>query len=322
MTTVLVAGGAGFIGSHVVEKLLAKSYRVICVDNLISGSKENVQPLLENEHFTFIEADIIDSKIISHPQLSGVNYIFHLASPASPNEHSPRSYINNPIKTLQVNSIGTQNLLEIAKKNTSRLVFASTSEVYGDPHVSPQTEEYWGNVNPNGIRSVYDEGKRYGEAMVMAYVRSFHVDARIVRIFNTYGPCMQPDDGRVVSNFITQAISGHPITVYGKGEQTRSFCYVSDMVEGLMNVMFADSITGEVINLGNPIERTILEFATLIKEMTHSSSEIIFEDLPADDPKKRRPDISKAKRFLGWEPVVGLEEGLAKTIEYFKRVRQ
>ena len=312
MQVVLVAGGAGFIGSHLCGQLLNKGYQVICVDNFITSNKKNINYLLQNPNFKFIEFDI--TKDIStlnslaslrSGQLSTLNCIFHLASPASPNKKSPRSYINFPIETLLANSMGTHQLLELAKKFSSKFLFASTSEIYGDPAVSPQNEEYFGNVNPNGIRSVYDEAKRFGEAITMGYVRKYNLDARIIRIFNTYGPKMQVDDGRVVSNFINQAIKNEKITIYGKGLQTRSFCYISDMISGIMKAMFKDGTKGEVINLGNTDERKISELATMIKEMTNSASEIAYEDLPEDDPKERKPDISK-------------EDGLKKTIEYFK----
>ena len=325
MQVVLVAGGAGFIGSHLCGQLLNKGYQVICVDNFITSNKKNINYLLQNPNFKFIEFDI--TKDIStlnslaslrSGQLSTLNCIFHLASPASPNKKSPRSYINFPIETLLANSMGTHQLLELAKKFSSKFLFASTSEIYGDPAVSPQNEEYFGNVNPNGIRSVYDEAKRFGEAITMGYVRKYNLDARIIRIFNTYGPKMQVDDGRVVSNFINQAIKNEKITIYGKGLQTRSFCYISDMISGIMKAMFKDGTKGEVINLGNTDERKISELATMIKEMTNSASEIAYEDLPEDDPKERKPDISKAKRILDWEPSVLLEDGLKKTIEYFK----
>lgn len=325
MQVVLVAGGAGFIGSHLCGQLLNKGYQVICVDNFITSDKKNINYLLQNPNFKFIEFDI--TKDIStlnslaslrSGQLSTLNCIFHLASPASPNKKSPRSYINFPIETLLANSMGTHQLLELAKKFSSKFLFASTSEIYGDPAVSPQNEEYFGNVNPNGIRSVYDEAKRFGEAITMGYVRKYNLDARIIRIFNTYGPKMQVDDGRVVSNFINQAIKNEKITIYGKGLQTRSFCYISDMISGIMKAMFKDGTKGEVINLGNTDERKISELATMIKEMTNSASEIAYEDLPEDDPKERKPDISKAKRILDWEPSVLLEDGLKKTIEYFK----
>lgn len=316
MQTVLVAGGAGFIGSHLCKKLLTQEYKVICVDNLVTGSKDNLKNLREDKNFTFLEKDI------THPLGQDINadYIFHLASPASPNKKSPRSYINHPLETLLANSLGTYNLLELAKKTSAKFLYVSSSEVYGDPAVSPQKEDYFGNVNPNGVRSVYDEGKRFGEAITMNYVREYGLNARIIRIFNTYGPMMQPDDGRVVSNFITQAISGQPLTVYGSGQQTRSFCFVDDMVDGLILAMFSDKTKGEVINLGNPDERKILEFANLIKKLTGSSSEIVFEDLPTDDPKERKPDIVKAKELIGWQPKISIEQGLEKTVQYFKSV--
>ena len=320
MQTVYVAGGAGFIGSNLCKKLLDLQYAVVCLDNLITSSENNVQPLEQHPNFHFVNLDVTS---FTNEQLSSLpkpDFIFHLASPASPNQHGTRSYIALPIQTLLANTLGTYKLLELAKEHNSRILFASTSEVYGDPAISPQTEEYWGNVNPNGVRSVYDEGKRAGEAFVMGYVRKYNLDGRIVRIFNTYGPNMQKDDGRVVSNFILQALSNEPFTIYGSGEQTRSFCYVDDLVDGLIKYMFAENLTGEVINMGNPNEKTITEFATIIKELTGASSEIVHEDLPADDPKKRKPDISKAKKLLDWEPRVTLEDGLRRTIEYFKTI--
>lgn len=315
----LVTGGAGFIGSHLCEELLNKDHKVVCIDNLLTGSKENIEPLLENPNFEFIEQDVTKISNIQF-QISNIQYIFHLASPASPNAKSPTSYINHPIETMLVNSVGTYNLLNLAKKYSAKFLFASTSEVYGDPTISPQNEDYFGNVNPNGIRSVYDEAKRFGEAMTMSYVRKYNVDARIIRIFNTYGPKMLSDDGRVISSFINQTILNKPITIYGLGEQTRSFCYISDMIKGIMQAMFRENTKGEVINLGNSDERKILDIAEIIKKMTNSQSEIIFEELPEDDPKERKPDISKAKKLLEWEPVVELNEGLEKTIEYFKNL--
>lgn len=316
MQTVLVAGGAGFIGSHLCKRLLFENYKVICVDSLITGDKSNSKDFLNNQNFTFLEKDITK---LTDRELAA-DFIFHLASPASPNKKSPRSYINHPIETLLANSLGTYNLLELAKKTSSKLLYASSSEVYGDPDVSPQNEDYFGNVNPNGIRSVYDEGKRFGEAMTMAYFRKFNLNVRIIRIFNTYGPFMQKDDGRVVSNFINQAILNKPITIYGDGSQTRSFCYVDDMVEGLMLAMFSDKTKGEVINLGSPNERKISELATMIKDITSSRSDIVFEDLPQDDPKVRKPDISKAEELLGWRPKVDIEQGVRNTVEYFKSI--
>ena len=316
MQTAVVAGGAGFIGSSLSKSLLSNGYKVACIDSLITGDRKNIKDLLNNSRFEFIEEDITSSEF--RVRSSKLDYIFDLASPASPNKKSKRSYINHPIETLLANSLGTYNLLELSKERGARFLYASSSEIYGDPSVSPQSEEYFGNVNPNGVRSVYDEAKRFGEALTMSYVRNFGTDARIVRIFNTYGPNMQADDGRVVSNFINQAISSKPITIYGNGSQTRSFCYVEDMIDGLRRAMFVGKTKGEVINVGNPDERTILDLAELIKEMTNSSSEIVFEELPEDDPKSRNPDISKAKRIIDWEPTVEINEGLKKTIEYFK----
>lgn len=317
MKKFLIAGGAGFIGSHLSEKLLNRGDSVICVDNYITGSRENISRLLDNPNFISVEQDIINGVPEIQDELEG---IFHLASPASPNQKSERSYIAYSLETLRVNSQGTFNLLNLAKDKNAKFVYASTSEVYGNPSVSPQPETYWGNVNPNGIRSVYDEGKRFGEAMTMAYVRKFGLDARIMRIFNTYGDRMQPDDGRVVSNFIIQALQGKNITVYGDGNQTRSFCYVSDLVEGIEKLMDKEDIKGEVVNLGNPSEYTISELANKITQMIDTSSEIVYEDKPADDPDRRKPDITKAKELLSWEPKIPLEEGLQKTIEYFKQI--
>ena len=316
MQTVLVAGGAGFIGSHLCKRLLSENYKVICIDSLITGEKSNLKDILDNQNFTFLNEDI--TKSLSK-ELT-IDYIFHLASPASPNKKSPRSFINFPLETLMANSQGTHELLELAKKTSSKFLYASSSEVYGDPEVSPQKESYFGNVNPNGVRSVYDEGKRFGEAITMAYLRKFDIDIKIIRIFNTYGPNMQKDDGRVISNFINQAISNSPITVYGDGNQTRSFCYIDDMIEGLMLAMFSDKTKGEVINLGNPDERKISVLATIIKDIINSQSDVVFEDLPEDDPKVRKPDISKAEKLLGWSPKVDIEQGVRKTVEYFKSI--
>lgn len=320
MQTVLVAGGAGFVGSHLCKSLLNDGYKVICVDNFLTSDRNNSKKLLENPEFTLIERDITTPIQGLESKVQGLDYIFHLASPASPNPKSARSYINFPIETLLVNSQGTHNLLELARQFGAKFLYTSSSEVYGDPEMSPQKEDYFGNVNPNGIRSVYDEGKRFGEAITFAYIRKHNLDARIIRIFNTYGPIMLADDGRVVSNFINQAIKNEPITVYGKGNQTRSFCYVDDMVEGIKLAMFSSNTKSEVFNLGNPDERMIMDIASLIKNMTNSTSEIVFEELPIDDPKERKPDISKAKRILGWEPKVSTEDGLRKTIEYFKNI--
>ena len=320
MQLALVAGGAGFIGSHLCRSLLKDGYKVVCVDNLITGDKRNIKDFLNNSNFHFVEHDITQSLSNIKNQILNIKYIFHLASPASPNKKSKRSYINYPVETLLANSAGTYNLLELSKKLNAKFLYASSSEIYGDPKISPQTEEYFGNVNPNGIRSSYDEGKRFGEAITFAFIRKHKVRARIVRIFNTYGPNMQADDGRVVSNFITQSIVNKPITVYGDGRQTRSFCYIDDMINGLKRTLFLEKAQNEVINLGNPNELTIVELANLIKKMTNSSSSIVFEKLPEDDPKRRRPDITKAKRLMGWKPKVTIAEGLEKTIKYFKGV--
>lgn len=316
MQTALVAGGAGFIGSNLCKNLLDNNYKVICIDNFLTSDKSNIESLLDNSNFKLIEHDVV--KLLNDIEFGKIDFIFHLASPASPNKKSLRSYINFPLETLLANSAGTRNLLDLAKEKEARFLYASSSEVYGDPLISPQKEDYFGNVNPNGIRSVYDEGKRFGEAITMAYFRKINLDARIVRIFNTYGPFMQKDDGRVVSNFINQAIKNTPLTIYGQGKQTRSFCFVDDMVNGLMLAIFSANTNGQVFNLGNPDEKTILELAELIKKLTKSASEIVYEDLPLDDPKKRNPDISKAQKILGFSPKVKTEDGLLKTIEYFK----
>jgi dTDP-glucose 4,6-dehydratase len=315
MLKILVAGGAGFIGSHLCKRFIEEGHTVYCVDNLITGDKDNVVSLLDNPRFNFYDRDIT-KPIIEIPE---INYIYHLASPASPNQKSERSYINFPIETLLANSLGTYNLLNLAQARSASFLFTSTSEVYGDPEVSPQSETYFGNVNPTGIRSVYDEGKRFGEAMTFGFIRKFGINARVVRIFNTYGPFMQKDDGRVVSAFINQALSNAPITIFGTGSQTRSFCYVDDMVEGLIRAMNSDEARNQVINLGNTDERKISDIALLVKQMVGSASRIVNEPLPEDDPKVRKPDITKAKKLLGWEPTVSLEEGLKKTIEYFRR---
>jgi dTDP-glucose 4,6-dehydratase len=311
----LIAGGAGFIGSYLCESLLEENFSVICVDNLITGNKDNISHLLKNTNFKFINEDIssINFKIEEK-----VDLIFHLASPASPNKNNKKSYINFPVETLLANSQGTYNLLEIARKNNAKFLYASSSEVYGDPQVSIQKENYFGNVNPNGIRSPYDEGKRFGEAMTMTFFRKHNVDARIIRIFNTYGPKMA-DDGRVVVSFIKQALEGKSITIYGKGDQTRSFCYITDQLDGIKKAMFKGN-AGLVVNIGNPQEVRILEVAKMVKSMTNSNSDIVFEELPEDDPRIRKPDISLAKETLGWEPKIGIEEGLKLTIDYFKNL--
>lgn len=311
----LVTGGAGFIGSHLCDALIGQGFTVICIDNLSTGTIDNISHLYSPQ-FTFINYDIITPLSANlRNSLKGVTYLYHLASPASPFYYQKFS-----IATLLVNSVGTYNMLQVAKEEGSKFLLASTSEVYGDPLVHPQKEDYFGNVNPNGIRSCYDEGKRFAESITMEYVRKFDIDARIVRIFNTYGPRMQKEDGRVISNFIIQAITGKPLTVYGDGGQTRSFCYVSDMVNGIISAMEAKSTKGEVFNLGLPREQTIREIAEIIMALTDSSSEVKYMAKPQDDPQRRKPDISKAKRILHWMPAVSLEEGLEKTAEYFKTV--
>lgn len=322
---ILVAGGAGFIGLHLCKSLLDENYKVICIDNFLTSDKNNLKNLLKNPNFIFLEHDITKpipnfTHSTNSGQILNLDFIFHLASPASPNKKSTKSYINFPIETLLANSLGTYNLLELSREFNSKFLYTSSSEVYGDPARSPQKEDYFGNVNPNGVRSVYDEGKRFGEAITFGYLRKYNLDIRIVRIFNTYGPIMLADDGRVVSNFINQAIDNEPITIYGKGTQTRSLCYVDDMVSGIKLAMFAPNTKGEVFNLGNPDERSVLDIAKLIKNLTDSKSEIVFEKLPEDDPKVRRPDITHAKKILGWEPRVATKDGLQKTIEYFKGI--
>lgn len=304
---ILVTGGAGFLGSHLCEKLLNEGHEVLCLDNLFTGRKKNVSSMLRNPAFELVRHDIV------FPILFEVDRIYHLACPAA-----PVHYQYNPIKTIKTNILGTLNMLGIAKRVKARILLASTSEVYGDPAVHPQTEDYWGNVNPIGIRSCYDEGKRAAETLMMDYHRHNQVDIRIVRIFNTFGPRMLAEDGRVVSNFIVQALKGDDITVYGTGSQTRSFCYVDDLVEGMMRMMNKDDLTGPV-NIGNPEEYTILDFAKKIIAMTRSDSKIMFKPLPSDDPAQRQPDIALARKTLGWEPKVSVDEGLKRTIEYFRK---
>ena len=302
---ILVTGGAGFIGSHLCERLLAEGHEVICLDNFFTGSKRNIMHLLDDHRFELIRHDITE------PILLEVDRIYNLACPAS-----PVHYQYNPVKTIKTSVMGTINMLGLAKRVRARILQASTSEVYGDPEVHPQAEEYWGNVNPIGIRSCYDEGKRVAETLMMDYHRQNGVDIRIIRIFNTFGPRMAENDGRVVSNFIVQALRGEDITVYGDGSQTRSFCFVDDLVEGMVRMMNQDGFIGPV-NLGNPIETSILEFAQRIIRLTGSSSRIIHNPLPADDPKQRQPDITLAGARLDWKPVIDVETGLMKTIEYF-----
>jgi len=301
----LVTGGAGFIGSHLCERLVRDGHDVICLDNFFTGNKSNVAALLGSPSFELIRHDITE------PILLEVDRIYNLACPAS-----PIHYQYNPVKTIKTSVLGTINMLGLAKRVKARILQASTSEVYGDPQVHPQPEEYWGNVNPIGIRSCYDEGKRVAETLMMDYHRQNSVDIRIVRIFNTYGPRMAVNDGRVVSNFIVQALRGEDLTVYGDGGQTRSFCYVDDLVDGLVRMMECEAFTGPV-NLGNPAETTILEFARRITALTGSKNSIAFDPLPADDPKQRQPDINLARKKLGWEPKVEIDAGLRNTINYF-----
>jgi nucleoside-diphosphate-sugar epimerase len=313
METVMVTGGAGFIGSHLCESLLNKGYKVICVDNLITGTEKNLESFRSNPNFEFINADICNS----NDQLTKLqtNLVFHLASPASPID-----YQNHPEETLMVNSMGTLNMLKLAKVNNAKFLLASTSEIYGDPLEHPQKETYWGNANSFGPRACYDESKRFAEAAVYVYLHKHNLDVRIVRIFNTYGPRMQKDDGRVVSNFINWALEGKDIRIDGDGSQTRSFCYVSDLVAGLEKAMFTENTTGEIFNLGNPDEFTIKDLAEKIISLTGSDSQIVFsQNFRTDDPMRRKPDITKAKTVLGWEPKVDLSEGLRKTIEFYKK---
>ena len=303
---VLVAGGAGFIGSHLCERLLADGNDVLCLDNFYTGSKDNIIHLMDNHRFELIRHDIVE------PILLEVDQIYNLACPAS-----PVHYQYNPVKTVKTSVMGSINLLGIAKRVKARILLASTSEVYGDPQVHPQSEQYWGHVNPIGIRSCYDEGKRVAETLMMDYHRQNQVDIRIVRIFNTYGPRMAKNDGRVVSNFIVQALSGQPLTVFGNGSQTRSFCYVSDLIEGLVRMMNSESAGTGPINLGNPVENSILAFAEKIVTMIKSTSVIDFRPLPSDDPRQRQPDITLARQLLSWEPTVSLDAGLQRTVDYF-----
>ena len=304
---ILVTGGAGFLGSHLCDRLLAEGHDVIAMDNLITGSTDNIAHLAGNRRFQFIHHDVTNYIYLK----GNLDAILHFASPASPID-----YLELPIQTLKVGSLGTHNALGLALAKGARFLLASTSEIYGDPMVHPQQESYWGNVNPIGPRGVYDEAKRFAEAMTMAYHRSHGVDTRIVRIFNTYGPRMRLSDGRVVPNFVGQALRHEPLTVYGEGKQTRSFCYVSDLVDGIYRLLLSDE--NEPVNIGNPAELTIYDFATVINELTGNPAGIRFEPLPVDDPKQRQPDISKARRILGWEPKVDLRTGMTQTVEWFR----
>jgi len=309
--TAVVTGGAGFIGSHLCQRLIKDGFKVICIDNFITGKMDNIQGLIINSNFKFIQQDVTKFIDVEGP----VDYVLHFASPASPID-----YLQYPIQTLKVGSLGTHNALGLAKVKKAVFVLASTSEVYGDPLVHPQREDYWGNVNPIGPRGVYDEAKRFAESITLAYNRTHKIDTKIIRIFNTYGERMRSNDGRVIPNFINQALTGKPITVYGKGNQTRSFCYIQDLVEGIIRVMKKSGLN-EPINLGNPNEFKVKELAKIVIALTNSKSKIIYEPLPKDDPRRRCPDISKAKKLLNWLTKTELEEGLKKTIDWFRTKR-
>jgi dTDP-glucose 4,6-dehydratase len=305
--TTIVAGGAGFLGSHLCDFLLAEGHAVICVDNLITGDVDNINHLMSNPNFKYLKQDIVAPLIIE----GHVDYILNFASPASPID-----YLKHPIETMMVGSLGTLNMLELAREKKATFLMASTSEVYGDPLEHPQKEDYWGNVNPIGPRSVYDEAKRFSEALVMAYHRTYGMDTKIVRIFNTYGPRMRKDDGRAIPTLIMQALNNEPMTVFGDGSQTRSFCYVSDLITGIYRLMRSD--TNLPVNLGNPNEMTLVELAKTIQQMIGNKNEIVYEPLPENDPKLRRPDITRAQKLLGWRPQISLQEGLKATIEWFE----
>lgn len=308
---VLITGGAGFLGSHLCDFLLSKGYSVICLDNLITGNIANIQHLMDNSHFKFIEHDITESIRVEED----IDYVLHFASPASPVD-----YLKLPIETLKVGSLGTYEALDLAGEKSAKFLLASTSEVYGDPLVNPQKEDYWGNVNPIGPRSVYDEAKRFAEALTMAYHRKYGMNTKIARIFNTYGPRMRQDDGRVIPTFITQALTSQPLTVFGDGSQTRSFCYVSDLVDGIYKLLLSDA--NEPVNLGSPQEMTVLELAQIILKVTGGKSKIVYKPLPEDDPKLRRPDIGRAQKVLQWSPKVTLDEGLKETIKWFRNINR
>jgi len=310
---ILVSGGAGFLGSHLCEALLKKGHKVICVDNLITGSEKNIKDFLTDPNFSFLKHDITRSFSKNlKSQISNLKSIYHLASPAS-----PKDYFKYPLETMLTNSIGTLNLLELAIKTEAKFLFASTSEIYGDPKEHPQKETYTGNVNPFSLRSCYDESKRFAESLIYTYIHKYNLDARVIRIFNTYGPKMRADDGRVISTFIDQAQKGKPLTIHGDGKQTRSFCYVSDLIEGMILAMEKPKTKGEVFNLGNPDERSIIEVAKIIKQLVNPKAKMVFVDRYPNDPQRRCPDISKTLKVLGWRPKISLEQGLAETIKYF-----
>lgn len=309
MKKILVTGGAGFLGSHLCNKLTNQGHHVLCVDNYFTGSKKNIEHLLENKNFEVIRQDVC------FPLYVEVDEIYNLACPAS-----PQAYQKDPIQTMKTSVIGAYNMLGLAKRTGAKILQTSTSEIYGDPKEHPQTEEYWGNVNPIGIRSCYDEGKRAAETLFFDYYRQHNVRIKVMRIFNTYGPRMAENDGRVVSNFITQALHNKPITVYGDGSQTRSFCYVDDTVDGMVRLMASDDNIVGPVNIGNPLEFTILELAEKILKFTKSNSDLIYKDLPGDDPKQRQPDITLAKELLNWEPKMDIDEGIKRTIRYFEGI--
>lgn len=310
--TILITGGAGFLGSHLTQRLLGEGHKVICVDSLITGNRHNLTAFGENPNFRFIEHDVVNPLKLSE-KTEKIDQVYNLACPAS-----PPHYQANPLHTLKTNVLGVMNLLELAHQHNARFFQASTSEVYGDPKMHPQTEEYWGNVNPVGIRSCYDEGKRCAETMIFDFHRQYGLEIKVARIFNTYGPQMDPKDGRVVSNFIIQALKGEDITMYGDGSQTRSFCYVTDLIEGFLRLMNSPAHVLGPINLGNPVEFTVKALAQKVLQLTGAGSQLRFDPLPQDDPSKRKPDITLAMDKLGWQPIVQLEEGLLSTIEYFK----
>jgi UDP-glucuronate decarboxylase len=307
MRTILVTGGAGFLGSHLCDRLIERGDDVICLDNFFTGRKVNIAHLLNHPRFELIRHDIV------HPVFLEADQIYNLACPAS-----PVAYQHNPIKTIKTSTVGMVNILGLAKRCRARVLQASTSEVYGDPQTHPQTEDYWGHVNPIGPRSCYDEGKRIAESLCINYHLAHSIEVRIMRIFNTYGPRMDPNDGRVISNFITQALRGEPLTIYGDGSQTRSFCYVDDLLEGMIRLMDQDQETGPV-NIGNPLEFSMLQLAEDVLKVTGSDSELVHKELPADDPKQRCPDITKAKDLLGWSPQVDLQTGLSRTVDYYRQ---
>jgi nucleoside-diphosphate-sugar epimerase len=311
---VVVTGGAGFLGSHLCDRLIKEGAKVIAIDNFITGNKKNIEHLQNNTRFSFIEADVSTAPETYLPSEYKPDVIFHFASPASP----PR-YQEKPVETYLVNSIGTHNLLQylLSVNPAGRLIFASTSEVYGDPQVHPQTETYWGNVNPNGVRSCYDEAKRVGETICGVHERDFEMDVRIVRIFNTYGPRIDLKDGRVIPNFIQQVLADQPLTIYGEGTQTRSYCYVEDLIEGIVRLGAYDNLKGQTVNIGNPVEFTMMEAAKIVNEVTGKNLQLEFKPLPKDDPTRRKPDISKAKELLQWEPTIDFQTGFQKTLEYF-----